>query len=404
VNRIRYISAFDESGYGQAAIAYVRGLVNSGARVHWQPFAWPEGGNPHPRFIPHNEALLRANRIGGDSKHDLVALLRATQQPAEPDVCVMHCVPEFFPRFALPHCNLIGMTAWESSKIPAHWISLCNIPHRLIVPSAHNQRVFSAEHLRGAVHAVAHIRRAHWSEFTTSEIDRFRHAVGLKENAMTFYCVGTTDPRKNIHGLLHNFCSAFTAEQAVQLVIKTTEVGCEERAPFNQRPTTQLIDRWLREISQTLGRLLPRVRVITDRHLSQRDMDALHEIGDCYVSFSHGEGWGLGAFDAATYGNPVLMPDWGGQLDFLPTPRLGAMPMHLVPAPIWPTLRPSMWNDQAWASVETKDGVRALRSVFADIEAHRAEARVIQGFIANEFSEARVTRRLLAVINDELDA
>ncbi len=404
MNRITYVSALDESGYAQAAIAYVRGLVNAGVRVHWQQFAWPAGRDTGPRLLSHDEALSRAQVLSGNAQNDLAVLLQATRLPLPTEALVMHTIPEYFPLFAMPNCALIGMTAWETSKIPPQWISLCNIPHRLIVPSLHNLQVFSAARLRSKVHAVAHIRRNRWSEFTTSQLDDFRAAVGLEKSALTFYCVSTADPRKNIRGLLNSYCRAFTSDQAVQLLIKTSEMGYDDHAPFMHRPAVPLLEEWLNDITAALGRSAPHVRVIANNRLTQRDIDALHEIGDCYVSFSRGEGWGLGAFDAATFGNPVLMPDWGGQVDFLPSPRRAAMPIHLDAAPIWPTHKPSMWNDQSWANVHGEDGVKAFKDASINIDTHRSEARRIQGFIANEFSEERVTKQLLAAVDGELDA
>jgi hypothetical protein len=404
VTAITYISALDDSGYAQAAIAYVRGLVNAGVPVHWQQFAWPDATSVSPRMISHEEALARARHIGGTAHNDLVALVKATHHAVNSDVQIMHTIPEYFPRFSVANRELVGMTAWETSKIPSHWVSLCNTAHRLVVPSTHNQKVFSNAQLRCSVHNVAHIRRSRWSEFSSLELHRIRNDIGLDDNVFTFYCISTNDPRKNIRGLLENFCHAFTADQAVQLLIKTTDTGYEDSAPFAHRPNVTLIGARLREITSTLGRAPPRIRVIASTRLSQREIDALHDIGDCYVSFAHGEGWGLGAFDAATYGNPVLMPNWSGHLDFLPQPWRGGMPVQLSPAPVWPTHQPSMWNDQSWANVSQKDGVNALQDAFTNIEAHRADAQRIQGFIANEFSEARVTRRLLNVIDGANDA
>ena len=60
--------------------------------------------------------------------------------------------------------------------------------------------------------------------------------------------------------------------------------------------------------------------------------DAIHAIGDCYVSLTHGEGWGMGAFDAATLGKPVLITGWG-------SPRIGAVQLDAGGAQPSPELR-----------------------------------------------------------------
>lgn len=43
----------------------------------------------------------------------------------------------------------------------------------------------------------------------------------------------------------------------------------------------------------------------------------LHARGECFVSLTHGEGWGIPAFDACACGNPVVITGWGGQLEHL---------------------------------------------------------------------------------------
>ena len=60
-------------------------------------------------------------------------------------------------------------------------------------------------------------------------------------------------------------------------------------------------------------------------------MDAIHTAGDCFVSLSKGEGWGLGAFDAGLHGLPVILSRWGGPDDYLPADWPLALDHTLVP-------------------------------------------------------------------------
>lgn len=52
----------------------------------------------------------------------------------------------------------------------------------------------------------------------------------------------------------------------------------------------------------------------------QHIIDHLHNIGDCYVSFSNSEGIGLGAVEAAMCDKPVIMPEFGGAPNYIKTP------------------------------------------------------------------------------------
>ena len=71
--------------------------------------------------------------------------------------------------------------------------------------------------------------------------------------------------------------------------------------------------------------------MIADEGLSDGEMLALHERGDCFVSLARTEGWGLGTFDAARLGKPVVTTDYGGQLDFLDPALAWLAPHSMVP-------------------------------------------------------------------------
>jgi short subunit fatty acids transporter len=60
-------------------------------------------------------------------------------------------------------------------------------------------------------------------------------------------------------------------------------------------------------ITQSFPSAAP-VAVIAEHRLTDGEMLALHEVGDCFISLARAEGWGLGAFEAASLGNPVLHP------------------------------------------------------------------------------------------------
>ena len=63
----------------------------------------------------------------------------------------------------------------------------------------------------------------------------------------------------------------------------------------------------------------PRVEV-TNTMLSEDEMDDLHHRCDCYVSFSHSEGVGMGAVEAAMRNKPVIITNYGGAPEYIKTP------------------------------------------------------------------------------------
>src|SRR5690606_35061560 len=131
--------------------------------------------------------------------------------------------------------------------------------------------------------------------------------------------------------------------------------------------------------------------------------ERLHALGDCYVSLSHGEGWGLGAFDAAGLGKPVITAAWSAAPDYLApggVPWPGAIPHRLASAPSFPPSQPKFFPSQRWAQPDL-DGAAALMRRFHDDGGEMREAaRAIREDILNRFSEPVVTRQLLEAIGE----
>jgi glycosyltransferase involved in cell wall biosynthesis len=399
---VRVFTAYGDSGYGIAGVAYVRALVSSGALVHWTMFDWPNGPMSPPQLIAPANALARLSNSTNDQKsNDLAALLRATSTPIGCDVALLHTVPEHIPCLLQTGMRNVIYTTWEATRIPIHWVSLLDSVHAVAVPSHMNRDAFVASGVRRPVRVVPHIRRAFWHEFGNADRTALFAALGLRGDRLTLLSLNTNQPRKNLHQLVRTYCHAFESNSPVQLLIKTSEHGESEQFPFEKVRSETLLSQWARQAEVTLGRELPPMRWICNDKLSAREIDLLNAVSDCYVSFSHGEGWGIGAFDAAANAIPVVMPAWGGHRDFLPDPWFGTVPCSLQPTPPWPMSKPSFWPDQKWAVMHESDCVKALRDIPENIDALRANARRQQAFIADEFSEARVARSLVDVLRGE---
>jgi glycosyltransferase involved in cell wall biosynthesis len=126
----------------------------------------------------------------------------------------------------------------------------------------------------------------------------------------------------------------------------------------------------------------------------------LHCLGDVYVSMAHGEGWGLGAFDAAALGRPLLMTGWGGHRDYLGDDAAwpGALPWRMTSVPVFPPDQPSYWRSQRWASVEDSAAVQAMRGFVADPAPHVHAAAAIAERIANDYAEPLIAQQFIDVL------
>ena len=393
LNAVRYYGFADASGYGQACIAYVRALVNAGIAVQWIPLDWTPT-SPIADWAAKSRPLLEL--CGGDGHlADLPALVERTAAPAAHDIVVAHAPPEFWPACFERGRRNIGYAAWETDRLPAHWPPLLHAAHRVLVPCCHNAAAFRAAGIDPLI--VPHVRRHRWHEHSPSQLAAARADLGIPAGDIVFYTIGSWEPRKAMAELIDAFTRAFGADDAVTLLIKTTRTGYGAPPRYLQRATQELATEAITAAVARGGRPPPRI-VLHDRPLDGDAIDAIHAVGDVYVSLSHGEGWGLGAFEAAALAKPVVMAAWGGQTDFLGDDWPGALPHRLVPAPVWPPDQPSCFPSQRWAEVDVADAAATLRALLADLGPARAAARATRERLTRDFAEPVVVNRLIEAL------
>jgi glycosyltransferase involved in cell wall biosynthesis len=171
--------------------------------------------------------------------------------------------------------NLACMTVCETETVHEDYGLIMKEFKRVAVPSEFCKRVLSRQFPDNDFYVIhAHIPQP-------------------KEKPYTFYHIGNImDPRKKFRDILQAFVRL--NEPNTRLVVKATS---------NQAVQIQF----------------PRVEVINDM-LSEEEMDTLHNRCDCYVGFSHSEGVGMGAVEAAMRDKPVIITNYGGAPEYIKTP------------------------------------------------------------------------------------
>jgi glycosyltransferase involved in cell wall biosynthesis len=328
---------------------------------------------------------------------DLRALLAATALPVACDCVVAFTVPEYWPQLFEPGLRNIGCTAWETDRVPLHWRAPLGGADGVIVPSTQNRDAMAALGSSAPVHIVPHIRRHAWNEFSPDEIATARREFGIEAGRTVFYTINAWDPRKDLPSLLRAFVHAFSHDDPVALLVKTGAVGFGAPPHYLREPVAPLARAVIDAAASEAGHA-PAPISLLPYDLSGRGVDLVHRLGDVYVSLSHGEGWGLGAFDAATLGRPVLMTGWGGHRDFFGDAWPGALPWRMTGVPVFPPQQPSYWRSQRWASVDVATAVRAMRAFVADPAPHRRAADLIAERIANDYAEPLIARRFIDVL------
>jgi glycosyltransferase involved in cell wall biosynthesis len=114
----------------------------------------------------------------------------------------------------------------------------------------------------------------------------------------TFYTIGNiVDPRKNISALIDAFVKCDFPEGTAQLLLKAT---CNRVVTLDV-PGVHIIN-----------------GLLSDEELEKQ----IHSRAHCYINFSHSEGVGMGAVEAALRKKPVIVTNFGGLKEYVSTPFL----------------------------------------------------------------------------------
>jgi len=373
---VKYVSPCGYSGYGTAARRILLGLRNAGVPFTWTPMVAGRGWDLY--YEPFT------GRGVGDVELDPFC-----NKPIEYDTVIVNHVPEYFLRW----CGLesgkrmIGYTVWETDRLPHHWPFLLEQMDRVLVPCTFNKSVFEKRRLSVPVDVVPHIADA-------VDPPPGDPPVKIRPDDFVFYCIETWTARKAPWNLIRTFLDTFTSADAVTLVLKTSKWDHYTR----RRPW--LGPRSVREIVAKLLRRYPnpaRICLVT-RELSGDEMLRFLGRSDCYVSLSHGEGWNIGAFDSAAMGKPVILPAFGGPLDYLPDEMAYLTKYRL--APVRDDLgKPSFTEDQNWAEPDLGHASSLMRHVFEHREEAAARGQQLRRLVREKFSEGEVIGKLLEIID-----
>ena len=396
---LKYISLHGALGYFVAAKRYMLGLVRAGIPLTWTPMvpgkAWGLPLQPY------------TGRAVGDADLD-----RYCNAPLDYDTVIVHTAADLYPRWKTLEANkrLIGYTTWETDRLPRYWIPLLNMMDRLFVPSSWNREVFLRSGVSVPVDTLPHIA----DPAAPAGVEA---SPKKATDPFVFYTIETWSARKNLEKTIHCYLKTFTSNDNTRLLVKTT--------PFlyRQTPLTRLTR--LRSLYRRLRRLFrlslltsfrpgsgeylrkieseypsPPPIVLLTREVSEEVIGDIHRQGDCYISLSHAEGWGLGAFDAAARGKPIIMSRYGGQMDYLKPDMSYAVGYDL--SPVRDDDNPKNFTpDQRWASPSLEEASKWMRHVYE----HRDEARIrgerLQRYVQDTFSENKISNRLIRILNNE---
>lgn len=306
--KVRYYCPFAKrSGYAQAAHDYLAALYATGkVELDIRPIHECDTDADLPKRFQHLVPFVNAHDSGYEKA-----------DPAWPDVVIVHTIPHWADEFvtgdlAPTRAKKVCLTTWETDRLPDGTAEKLNAAFDLvIVPCYHNRSVFQGEGVN--VKVVPHTFDPEYVLATRKKSE----LTPPPQRPLTFYSILVWAERKNPIGLLKAYLTEFNDKDNVLLKILTPQYSKDDLLTLVRR--MGITD-------------LPRVAFITER-LSDEALWRFHEESDVYVSMTRGEGWGLGAFEAAITGNPVITTGWSGHMDFLASyENFWDVPYSLTPA------------------------------------------------------------------------
>lgn len=319
----------------------------------------------------------------GDSNVDFGELgAQAQARTAQVDrvaVNIVSMVPSMFARFRDPAAKNIGYTMFETDRLPQDWVAACNSMDAIWVPSEWGRAAFAASGVTVPIHVVG------------VHADAREPAIAPAAGSFRLLSMFDWQPRKNPVGLLRAYCAAFHRRKDTVLVLKASH-----RAGTNPEAEQQLRGA-IASICGNIGAAadLPCIELVTNL-LSSEDIQGLHSGAHAYLSLSHGEGWGLPAWDSALLGRPVLHTGWSAPTEFLTEASCIAYRM----APVYGMFPIMPFHDggMRWADPDLDDAIDKLRDLEANYPRHAEAAQRHQQDLRERYSLPRRLEQLRAAL------
>ena len=186
----------------------------------------------------------------------------------------------------------MAMMVWETEEIPQIMIKWAKLFSKILTPSIYCLNLFKKVIDTEYVFLPHHVPNITWN------IDQIRPRLKklMNNKKYKFYTIGNmADKRKNLDFLVKGFlqCNFDNA----MLFIKVQSYDKVDISGKN-------------------------IYILDDVLISNEEISYIHDKCDCYISTSFSEGVGLGIVEAANHGNPVIMTNYGGQIDYVTTPYL----------------------------------------------------------------------------------
>jgi glycosyltransferase involved in cell wall biosynthesis len=340
-----YVGQYGTSGYAIAAKGYICGFIMRGVPISWSPLKFDD------------------SELTDDNYYNILAKTSLDRHLPNVASIILHCTADLWPKYKAENIdkfsnrNVIGYTVWETNLLPTDWPKYINESvNEVWCPSQYNLNTFLNSGVTIPIRVVPHVFLR--NELPKKEQISIQFCAGETitddPNIFTFYNISEMNERKNVAALVEAYCKAFTQKDPVRLILK---VHYKNYSAENLTYCVGKINNILRQFPDHAPVML------LARNLSELELLALHSVGDCYVSMTRSEAFGLTIFDAFHYGKKVIVPGCGGQVDYLGANYEGLVEYTLETVKHMEQFTHGyyMQGDQKWANPSIDHAVSLMR-------------------------------------------
>jgi len=328
---VYYIGQYGTSGYASAAKGYLYFYFINGIPITWDPLYFDN------------------SKLDSDNVYDVVAKSLINNSIPIYDMVILHSTPDLWPSFwktkldILKNKIVVGYCTWETNSLPNEWVRCINdCVNEVWCPSKYNEDVFRKSGVTIPIRVVPHI-------FLPQILPLKENVVltnvtdsksTIVEDKYTFYSIGEWNSRKGMDDLVKSFCETFTKNDKVRLILK---VHYRNYLVENKLKCSEFVNDILKLYPDH-----PEVICIID-NMTSKEILGLHAIGDCYISLTKAEGFGLTIFDAYNYGKKIITTGYSGHIDFLGKDYPGLVKYNMVKVSGMSSFSTNYKEEQEWA-------------------------------------------------------
>jgi glycosyltransferase involved in cell wall biosynthesis len=332
MNKVRMFGPLGESsGYGNAVRNFATAFSNSNIPTKFQFGRKAEDSN--------SEFMATLNRYTGDTNIDFY----------------LHG-PSWSRHNSLAY--KIGYFYWEADCLPISWEKMINQVNELWVPCNLVADACRKARFRGPIKVVPTPVNGWDHDNKISIPSDFSKNYIVSDDVFKFYSIFQWHERKGYRELLTAYYKTFHEEDNVLLIIKANQL---EVGGYTKDKIKSDILNIKKRLNQTY---YPRLYLCKDI-IPTEHIQALHNIGDCYVSPHHGEGWGVPIHDAMMSGNHIITTRFGGV-----TEHLDDSSAHLIDYKIGPVSgmewSPLYGGHQNWAHPSVRSLSNQMKKVYSN--------------------------------------